>query len=247
MNTIHTLQESRLVAARGFSRMSVIRVGRTASSGAAAQGSSRRHSMRNSWNVSAAGEFPRFAAQIDGWTTDGVSVVPGKAVQDSATRYARVVRPFRSGMRTAGTGGVWITCPQSTAGHTRTSGRRQGARVTGSGAVAVGALRAGVSAPVTWVRSSDQEAEQRETEKARRGSALDRETEKARRGSALDRETEKVRRGSALDRETEKVRRGSALDREKENSGEVRIDNGEAVCDSGPRPNGNISMIAGNT
>ncbi|MBE0642639.1 MAG: hypothetical protein IH600_01005 [Bacteroidetes bacterium] len=70
------------------------------------------------------------------------------------------VRLGRSDMRVAGTSGLIVigrmlihdtmTSPLSTAGHERTTGRKQGARVTGSGAAAVGATSTGVSSSVTW-------------------------------------------------------------------------------------------------
>jgi hypothetical protein len=60
---------------------------------------------RRSWDVSAAGEFPRSAAPVDGRMADGVSVFQGNVVRISAYRNAPHTRSRQGNLRTAGTGG----------------------------------------------------------------------------------------------------------------------------------------------
>ncbi|MFZ1730660.1 MAG: hypothetical protein WAV84_11105 [Bacteroidota bacterium] len=184
---------------------------------------------RRSWNVSAAGEFPRFAAQNDDRKTDGVSVNQGNVVRISAYRISHKLRIPQGNLRTAGAGGS-ISHPLATAGHARTTGRKQGARVTGSGVVAVGAMSIGVSLPPMWENARTEAeapglpslADNRiagrplsgDNPQHRAGSASNRETTQAHSGSASYRETTQTRSGNAKHRETPQTRSGNAKHRD---------------------------------
>jgi hypothetical protein len=186
-------------------------------------------SGRGLGNVCAAGELPRSAARNDGEMAEGVSAAQGITVLKSALQSAKASRIGSVIVRIAGVCGM--------AGHARTSGRKLGARVTGSGDAAVGGSSAGVSSPV--LRGNVHES--RENTQAHPGIASNRETEAAHPGIASNRETEAARTGIASNREIEAARTGIASNREIQNNGGVRVRGGAAVPGDGRRQNGNFT------
>ncbi len=153
-------------------------------------------------DVRAAGELPRSATRNDGGTADGVSAAQGIIVLESALLPAIASRIGSVLVRIAGACGM--------AGHARTSGRKQGARVTGSGDAAVGGSSAGVSSPV--LRGSFHES--RETAQTRPGIASNRENAEARPGIASNRENAEAHPGIASNRENAEAHPGIASNRE---------------------------------
>ena len=103
---------------------------------------------RSSWDVCAAGEFPRSATQSNGRRTDGVSVLTGKAVRWALSVRVGDAAESVLGERAAGTCGR--IHPPGEMEHTRRTGRKQGVRVAGSGHAAVGGSSAGVFRSLTW-------------------------------------------------------------------------------------------------
>lgn len=103
---------------------------------------------RSSWDVCAAGEFPRSATQSNGRRADGVSVLTGKAGWLAESRRVHDAMGIVIGERTAGTCGR--IHPQNEENHTRRTGRIQGECVVGSGHAAVGGSSAGVLPSFPW-------------------------------------------------------------------------------------------------